>query len=69
MALSVQVTISMPMEMVEAIDDQAEQHGFSRAAYIRHLAKQAEDSPFESPDTVLCVDENGELNDNVEGAA
>jgi len=69
MAISVNVTISMPPEMVERIEEQADTLGMSRAGYMRHLAKQAPDSPFECPDTVLCQDENGELNENVEGAA
>lgn len=49
MALSVQVTVSMPVEMVEKADEQAEAHDMSRAEYIRHLVRRADDSPFDSP--------------------
>ena len=69
MALSVQVTISMPMEMVETIDEQATQHNMSRAAYMRHLARQAEDSPFAQPSERLYADQNTEVNEDFEGAA
>ncbi|SFR37236.1 Ribbon-helix-helix protein, copG family [Halogeometricum rufum] len=49
MALSVNVTISMPPEMVEKIDEQAKNHGMSRAEYVRHLAREAPSSPFDAP--------------------
>ncbi|WP_435349016.1 ribbon-helix-helix domain-containing protein [Haloarchaeobius sp. HRN-SO-5] len=49
MALSANVTIAMPIEMVQKADEQAELHGMSRAEYIRHLIRQADDSPFETP--------------------
>ncbi|WP_410765779.1 ribbon-helix-helix domain-containing protein [Haloferax sp. DFSO60] len=53
MALSVNVTISMPPEMVEKIDGQSRSHGMSRAQYVRHLIQQAPDSPFDEPDLQL----------------
>lgn len=52
MALSVNVTVSMSMEMLQEIDEQAEKHGMSRAAYVRHLVNQADDSPFPSPQSL-----------------
>lgn len=69
MTLSVNVTVSMQMEMVDSIEEEAERLGMSRAEYIRHCVRQAEDSPFECPDTVLCTDENHESSENAEGAA
>ncbi|CQR51232.1 MULTISPECIES: ribbon-helix-helix domain-containing protein [Haloferax] len=53
MALSVNVTISMPPEMVEKVDEQSKNHGMSRAEYVRHLIQQAPDSPFDEPDLRL----------------
>ncbi|RYJ12760.1 CopG family transcriptional regulator [Halogeometricum borinquense] len=55
MALSVNVTISMPPEMVEKIDEQANHHGMSRAEYVRHLAREAPSSPFETPQSDLST--------------
>ncbi len=63
MALSVNVTIAMPPEMVTEVDDEADARGMSRAEYVRHLIRQAEDSPFEKP---TALDAAGESN---EGAA
>jgi len=65
MALSVNVTVNMPMEMVENVQNQAEKHDMSRAEYIRHLIRQADDSPFDVPNERLTdVDTRSE-----EGAA
>jgi hypothetical protein len=57
MALSVNVTIAMPPEMVSDIDDEADAHGMSRAEYVRHLIRQADDSPFDRPSGGLGTDE------------
>lgn len=53
MAISVNVTIAMPPEMVETIDKEADRHDMSRAQYVRHLVQQARDSPFDEPDLRL----------------
>jgi Arc/MetJ-type ribon-helix-helix transcriptional regulator len=53
MALSVNVTVNMPMEMVDDVTVQAEEHGMSRAEYIRFLIRQADDSPFAVPEQTL----------------
>ncbi|ADE04146.1 ribbon-helix-helix domain-containing protein [Haloferax volcanii] len=53
MEVSVNVSISMPPEMLEKIDENARAHGKSRAAYVRHLIQQAPDSPFETPELQL----------------
>ncbi|TVT89078.1 ribbon-helix-helix domain-containing protein [Haloferax volcanii] len=50
MEVSVNVSISMPPEMLKKIDENARFHGESRAAYVRHLIQQAPDSPFDAPD-------------------
>lgn len=55
--VSVNVTIAMPPEMLEEIDDGAEAHGMSRAMYVRHLIRQAEESPFDEP---TALDESAE---------
>jgi len=55
--VSVNVTIAMPPEMLEDIDDAAEAHGMSRAMYVRHLIRQAEESPFDTP---TALDEGAE---------
>ncbi|WP_380681123.1 ribbon-helix-helix domain-containing protein [Salinigranum sp. GCM10025319] len=44
MALSVNVTVSMPPEMVDEIDDAKGKK--SRSQYIRELIREAENSPF-----------------------
>ena len=48
MALSVNVTVSMPPEMVEDID--AARGSMSRAKYIRHAVRNSEGTPFEAAD-------------------
>ncbi|UXF51050.1 MAG: hypothetical protein HQRvContig05_22 [Haloquadratum phage sp.] len=65
MALSVNVTINMPMEMVDDVTEQAESHDMSRAEYVRHLIRQAEDSPFDVPAERLTAAES----QSEEGAA
>jgi metal-responsive CopG/Arc/MetJ family transcriptional regulator len=61
--VSVNVTIAMPPEMLEEIDDAAGAHGMSRAMYVRHLIRQAEESPFDEPN---ALDDSAE---NQKGAA
>jgi len=51
MALSVNVTISMPPEMVEEIDEH--RGSMSRSRYIRTVVQQCDGTPFEEPDTSL----------------
>lgn len=54
--------------MLAKIEDEKKRHDMSRAEYIRHCIRQAQDSPFDTPETVLCKDENGEIGRN-EGTA
>jgi len=44
-----QVSVSMQMEMLETLDELATKHNITRAETVRHLIRQAEDSPFEPP--------------------
>ena len=53
MALSVNVTVDMPIEMVDDVTEQADKHGMSRAEYIRFLIRQGDDSPFAVPEQSL----------------
>ncbi|MBC9985170.1 CopG family transcriptional regulator [Haloferax sp. AS1] len=53
MALSVNMTVAVPPETVEKLNDRAREHGMSRSAYVRHLINQAPDSPFETPEVQL----------------
>ncbi len=53
MSLSVQVTVSMPMEMVQEIDYEADKQGMSRAQYIREAIRLANGTPFVSDRTTL----------------
>jgi hypothetical protein len=58
----------MEPSMLVKVEEEADKHDMSRAEYIRHLVRQAHDSPFDEPETVLCRDGNGEVRQN-EGAA
>ena len=55
MALSVNVTVNMPMEMVDDVTEQADEHGMSRAEYIHFLVCQADDSPSAVPEQSLTT--------------
>lgn len=58
MSLSANVTVAMPIEMVEKIDTAIEGTKWSRARYIRHCVNMADGSPFETPEDPLpTVDE------------
>jgi len=46
----VNVSFSAPIEMLNDMDEQAQKHNMSRAEYIRHLIRQANDSPFDPPE-------------------
>ncbi|WP_247378386.1 ribbon-helix-helix domain-containing protein [Halorientalis brevis] len=58
---SLSVSISMPMEMDEEIQAEAQKHDMQYSEYVRHLIRQALDSPFDEPDAVLCKDENSSV--------
>jgi 3-methyladenine DNA glycosylase/8-oxoguanine DNA glycosylase len=51
------VTVGMEPSMLAKIEEEKEKHDMSRAEYIRHCVRQAQDSPFEIPETTLCTDE------------
>jgi len=69
MTRSVIASVSMPSEMADDIDEHRKQHGMEFSEYIRHCVRQANDSPFDTPDEVLCRDENYENGRRNEGAA
>lgn len=62
-------TIGMPPEMLLTVDEEADKLNMSRSEYVRHLVRQAHDSPFDTPETVLCRDENNRTNSSETGAA
>lgn len=64
--VSVNVTFSMTPEMLEDVDDTADDLGMSRAEYLRHLVRQAPDSSFECPESLF--EQNADI-ENQEGAA
>jgi hypothetical protein len=46
---TVNVTIGMTPEMLDTIDDVADERGWSRAKTVRHYIRKCEESPFEQP--------------------
>jgi len=52
MTVSVNVTVNMAPEMLADIDEEKDAQDMSRAEYIRHCIRQADDSPFEVPASV-----------------
>ncbi len=59
----------MPTEMDERIAEQAKEYGMTYSQYVRQALRENEGTPFECDETVLFADENGEVSENVEGAA
>ncbi len=59
----------MPLEMDQDIQREAERHEMGYSEYVRHIIRQATDSPFECPETVLCTDENHRTEESEKGAA
>ncbi|MFC7069511.1 ribbon-helix-helix domain-containing protein [Halobaculum lipolyticum] len=64
MALSANVTVSMPMEMVQNIDAEADALGMSRAEYIREAVRNANGTPF-SPATNPLLSERSSTDNEV----
>jgi len=58
---TVNVTFGMTPNMLEEVDEEADKHNMSRAEYMRHCIRQANDSPFEQPEQTLAevADETG----------
>jgi len=63
------VTVGMTPDMLVTVEEEAQKHEMSRAEYVRHLIRQAHDSPFDEPDTQLYKDENRRRENPSEGAA
>ncbi|WP_188853287.1 CopG family transcriptional regulator [Haloarcula argentinensis] len=60
----------MPIWLFQEVDKEADKHGISRSQYITELLRDHSSTPFEPMENaVVCRDENGEINENVEGAA
>ncbi|RKS84072.1 hypothetical protein BDK61_3472 [Haloarcula quadrata] len=56
--------------MDDKIAEQADEHGVSYSEYVREIVRDHHSTPFDGVDEpVVCRDENGEVNENVEGAA
>lgn len=64
---TVNVTVGMTPEMLAKIDSHTEEFDMSRAEWIRHCIRQAEDSPFECPENSIA-ETTAEV-DTDEGAA
>jgi len=69
MARYVSISISMPPEMADNIDEEAEKHGMKTAEYVRQVLREHNETPFNCPNVVLGVDENHERGNRKEGAA
>jgi hypothetical protein len=54
----VSMSISMPPEMADSIDEEAEKHGMKAAPYVRQVLREHEGTPFSCDGEVICVDEN-----------
>lgn len=69
MARYVTLSVSMPPEMADGLDDEANKHGMKTAEYVRQVLSEHEATPFECEETVLCKDENHRSEDRKTGAA
>lgn len=68
MARYLTLSVSMPPEMADQIDEEAKKHGMKTAEYVRQVLREHENTPFENRDTVIGVDEN-HADGRKEGAA
>ncbi|WP_277539944.1 CopG family transcriptional regulator [Haloarcula laminariae] len=67
---SLSVSISFPRWMDDKIAEQADKHGVNYSEYVREIIRDHHQTPFDRmDDPVVCRDENGEVTENVEGAA
>ena len=60
------MSVNMPHEMLKDIDSVVQDSEMSRAEYIRHCVRQAQDSPFEVPPSIELKTSEAE---SKEGAA
>jgi len=65
---SVNVTVGMPPEMLDSIDDEAEKHDISRARYIRAAIRDANGTPFDSDEVDLTVNDDDAAEAQMGGA-
>jgi len=69
MARYLTLSVSMPPEMADQIDEEAKKHGMKTAEYVRQVLREHENTPFENSSTVIGVDENRAEDRRKEGAA
>ena len=50
---SLSVSISMPVEMDEKLQEEARKHGMDYSEYVRHILREHAITPFESPSFTL----------------
>jgi len=50
---SLSVTVSMPIEMDERIEEEAQKNGMTYSEYVRTVLQNANESPFEPADVDL----------------
>jgi len=60
MARYLTLSVSMPPEMADRLDEEAAKHGMKTSEYVRQVLREHETTPFNCNDPVLCTDENHE---------
>lgn len=70
---SLTVSLSLPTEMDEKIEEEKDKHGMTYSQYVREALRGYEPTPFDPEEAdqepVLCADENGSVEDGKTGAA
>lgn len=66
--VSVNVTVNMPPEMLEDIDEEADKLRISRTRYIRGAIRNCTETPFDPDDIDLQVDDS-DVEEAQKGAA
>ncbi|QLH83344.1 CopG family transcriptional regulator [Halosimplex pelagicum] len=69
MSRYVTVSVSMPPEMADGIDEEADKYDMDLAPYVRQILREHTGTPFTCPNVVVGVDENHEEGRRKEGAA
>lgn len=58
MARYLTLSVSMPPEMADRLDEEAQKHGMKTSRYIRQVLREHKNTPFEINNEVIGVDEN-----------
>jgi hypothetical protein len=69
---SASVSVSIPIWLFQELEQERKDLEIGRSQYIVEVLRDHKDTPFEPVDEdklVVCRDENGDLTENVEGAA